>query len=97
QGALGLECRGEDAATRAALAKLDHPPTAHAVRAERAFLRTLGGGCLVPIGAATRVDVQTLSLRGAVLSPDGSRRIAGDIAGPLNEAEILGQRLAQDL
>jgi len=97
QGALGLECRSDDAATRALLAKLDHRPTSRAVGAEREFLRTLGGGCQVPIGAATSVAGDMLTLQGAVLPPDGSRRIAGQVAGALAEAESLGRRLAEEL
>jgi hydroxymethylbilane synthase len=97
QGALGLECRVDDAATRAALAPLDHPPTAQAVRAERALLRGLGGGCQVPIGAATTVVGDVLRLRGVVLPPDGSRRVEAEITGNLAEAEALGERLAQQL
>jgi hydroxymethylbilane synthase len=97
QGALGLECRADDAATRALLARLDDPPTHQAVLAEREFLRTLGGGCLVPIGAFTSIAAARLTLRGAVLPPDGSRRIAGELVGPLDEAEVLGMRLGQEL
>lgn len=51
QGALAVECREDDGATRAALAVLDHPPTHAAVTAERAFLAQLGTGCELPIGA----------------------------------------------
>jgi len=97
QGALGLECRADDAATIALLMKLNHPATSLAVRAERAMLQALGGGCQVPIGAATRVDGQALTLRGVVLAPDGSRRIAGEATGTLPEAEALGRRLAEEL
>lgn len=50
QGALGVECRKDDAATIAAVAFLDHPSTRFAVTAERAALAALGGGCQVPIG-----------------------------------------------
>lgn len=97
QGALGLECRSDDAATRAALAPLNHVPTAQAVRAERALLRGLGGGCQVPIGAATTVEQGRLRLRGVVLPPDGSQRIEAVLEGALADAEKLGERLAQDL
>lgn len=97
QGALGLECRADDDTTRRLLGQLDHAPTRQAVLAERAFLRALGGGCLVPIGAAGRVEGLTLSLRGAVLAPDGTARVAGEVAGPAAEAEALGQRLAEEL
>src|SRR5262249_34414621 len=97
QGALGLECRADDQRALAVLARLDHAPTARAVRAERALLRGLGGGCAVPIGAATRLDGDTLTLRGVVLSPAGSRRIADQITGRSDEAETLGQALAERL
>jgi hydroxymethylbilane synthase len=97
QGALGLECRTEDASTRALLSHLDDPATRAAVLAERAFLRGLGGGCLVPIGAQGSVQAGKLTLRGAVLSPDGSFRTAGELSGSAGEAEAVGQRLAEHL
>src|SRR5262245_3953353 len=73
QGALGLECRADDAAAYGIVAKINDPATMQAVLAERAMLRGLGGGCQVPIGAATHIDGATLTLFGAVLPPDGSR------------------------
>jgi hydroxymethylbilane synthase len=97
QGALGLECRVEDRETCTLLQRLNDPPTRQAVLAERALLRRLGGGCLVPIGTAARVDTNGLVLRGAVLAPDGSERIAGQTSGPATEAEAVGQRLADEL
>jgi hydroxymethylbilane synthase len=97
QGALGLECRADDAETRALLEPLNDVPTRQAVLAERAVLRGLGGGCLVPIGAAGRVAGTQLSLRAVVLPPDGTRRVAAETAGRAAEAEALGQDLAQML
>jgi hydroxymethylbilane synthase len=97
QGALGLECRAGDESTRALLQKIDHPATHQAVLAERALLRALGGGCQVPIGAAATIDGSMLKLRGAVLAADGSRRIDGDLAGPLDQAQRVGERLANVL
>ncbi len=94
QGALGLECRQADAATRAVLAKIDHAETHAAVLAERALLRGLGGGCHVPIGAKTVLADGTLTLRGTVLSPDGRRRIDAELARSPGDAEALGQELA---
>jgi hydroxymethylbilane synthase len=97
QGALGLECRADDGETLRLLEPLNDAPSRQAVLAERALLRGLGGGCLVPIGAAARVEGDALSLRGAVLSPDGRERIAGQTTGPAADAEALGRRLAEDL
>src|SRR6516165_3484020 len=75
QGALGIECRDDDAATRQLLAAIDDAATRHAVQAERAMLRSLGGGCHVPIGAKTSLAGGAITLQGVVLSPDGRRRI----------------------
>jgi hydroxymethylbilane synthase len=97
QGALGLECRANDTSSRALLAALDDEPTRQAVLAERAFLRSLGGGCLVPIGSLATVQAGQLTLRGAVLPPDGSQRIADQISGPATDPESLGQQLADAL
>jgi hydroxymethylbilane synthase len=97
QGALGLECRADDAATRALLDRLNDAATRWAVLAERAMLRGLGGGCQVPIGALTKIAGNVLTLRGVVLPPDGSKRIEAEIAGPSEQAEMLGQKLADQL
>jgi hydroxymethylbilane synthase len=97
QGALGLECRAEDRATRDVVEQLNDAPTRQAVLAERALLRALGGGCLVPIGALARVEGETLTLRGAVLPPDGTQRIEGQATGSAVEAEMVGQQLAAEL
>jgi hydroxymethylbilane synthase len=97
QGALGLECREDDAETRALVGKLNHAETLAAVRAERSLLRSLGGGCQVPLGAVARVADGVLTLRGAVLAPDGSGRVEGQTSGPAESAEELGERLAAEL
>ncbi|HEY7158576.1 MAG TPA: hydroxymethylbilane synthase [Gemmataceae bacterium] len=97
QGALGLECRTEDAVTRRLLDHLNDGPSRQAVLAERALLRGLGGGCLVPIGASARVEGERLMLRGVVLSPDGKQRVAAETNGAAIEAEAIGQQLAETL
>jgi hydroxymethylbilane synthase len=55
QGAIAIECRESDAATRAVLGLIHHEPTARCVNAEREFLRSLGGGCSVPVAARARI------------------------------------------
>jgi hydroxymethylbilane synthase len=97
QGALGLECRADDARTRDLLRKIDDAKTHGAVLAERALLRGLGGGCQVPIGASASMEDGQLFLRAAVLSPDGRKRIVGSLSGTLGEPEVAGQCLAEDL
>jgi hydroxymethylbilane synthase len=97
QGALGIECRLNDASTRAAVAPLDHPATRAAVTAERSLLAHLRGGCMAPVGAWGRIDSGVLRLAAVVLSADGRERLdASDSSEPNNAAE-LGQRLAEQL
>ena len=99
QGAIAVQCRGEDAELLAWLRPLDDQPTRAAVTAERAFLAGLGGGCSAPIAAyATGGPDQTLSLTGLVATVDGRRviRVAGVGGDPLAlGAELAGQALAQ--
>jgi hydroxymethylbilane synthase len=97
QGALGLECRADDARARALLEPLNDPPTRAAVLAERALLRGLGGGCQVPVGASTAVEGDRLTLRGVVIDVDGRRRVEASVQGAAAAAEELGQRLAEQL
>jgi hydroxymethylbilane synthase len=97
QGALGLECRADDRQALAAVEQLNHLPTRRAVLAERAMLSALGGGCQVPMGAVCRVADDVLTLRGAVVRPDGGRRVEAEQSGPADNPEVLGQRVAAEL
>lgn len=97
QGALGLECRSDDAFTQAILDRLNDPPTRSMVLAERAMLRGLGGGCQVPIGASTAIRDGVLTLRGVVLSVDGTQRIEETASAPMGDAESLGKNVADRL
>ncbi|MFO0935086.1 MAG: hydroxymethylbilane synthase [Gemmataceae bacterium] len=94
QGAIGLECRESDVETRHLAEALTDPETWARVGAERAFLATLGGGCLVPIGATSVIEQGTLILRGMVLSPDGVRKIVATHRGSAATPLAVGQELA---
>lgn len=97
QGALGLECRADDQVTWALAEGVNDKTTFQAVCAERALLRALGGGCQVPIGAAAAVREATLTLRGAVIQPDGKQRIDGEVQGSAESGNELGEHLADIL
>ena len=97
QGALGLECRKDDGETLTVVDALNHFPTRQAVLAERAMLSTLGGGCQVPMGAVCRVDGDVLTLRGAVVRPDGSERIEAEGKGAADHPEQIGRLVAEEL
>lgn len=98
QGAVGIECRLDDAATRELLAPLHHVTTAQQVIAERAMNRHLQGGCQVPIGCyAIHTDDGGLWLRGLVGSPDGLQMLNDDIRGGVDDGEAMGVALAEKL
>ena len=97
QGALGLECRADDAELLQLIGPLQHAETSVCVRAERAFNAYLEGGCQVPIaGYATLVQGQ-LQMEGRVGSVDGQTLLKETIVGPAADAEQLGEQLAQRL
>ena len=97
QGAIGIECRLDDARTQALIAPLDDPATHTRVAAERAFNARLQGGCQVPIAGHALLDGDRLWLRGLVGEPDGSQLITGDIRGAALDAGALGIALAEEL
>lgn len=97
QGAVGIECRLGDSATRALIAPLHHQATAEQVLAERAMNRRLQGGCQVPIACYALHQGEQLWLRGLVGSTDGKEMLFDEIRGPLHEAEAMGVALADRL
>jgi hydroxymethylbilane synthase len=74
---------------------LNHATSEKAVLAERAMLRTLEGGCRVPVGALGTVEGGMVRLRGVVVSPDGTLLYEGEVEG--DEPEEVGERLAREL
>lgn len=97
QGAVGIECRNDDAELIALLAPLNHANTAVRVTAERAMNKGLQGGCQVPIGGFAELKGDTLSLRGLVGTPDGSLILRAEASGSIEQAESIGMQVANDL
>lgn len=97
QGALGIECRGDDTEVLELLKAIEHPPTRDRTLAERAFLRELEGGCQVPIGVNSVIDGENLTLTGIVASVDGQQVVKDTVTGLVNEPEKVGIELAQRL
>jgi hydroxymethylbilane synthase len=95
QGALGIECRSDDTATRDLLARLTHSPAWAEVTAERALLAKLRAGCHAPVGAHCRAVGDHLLLDAVVLSPDGRERIEANGAARCEAAESLGAAVAE--
>jgi hydroxymethylbilane synthase len=94
QGALGIECRIDDREVLEVLKSLEHPATAARCIAERSFLRSLEGGCQVPIGVNTLVAGDKLTLTGMVATLDGQTLIKNQVTGAVTAADQLGKDLA---
>jgi hydroxymethylbilane synthase len=97
QGAIGIERRADDMNTAAMLEAIHHTQTGQRLAAERAFLATLDGSCETPIAGLAEIDGTTLRLRGEVLRPDGSEKIADDRTSTIADAPDMARDMAQTL
>jgi hydroxymethylbilane synthase len=97
QGALAIEARAGDTAVESLLEPLNHQETVAEVTAERTVLKSLGGGCQVPIGAYAKHVDSELSLIGVVCHPEGALRIVKSAKGEPNAAQHLGEVVAEKL
>ena len=97
QGAVGIECRTDDAQVQALLAPLADAETTYCVRAERAMNNHLQGGCQVPIGGYAVLQQGQLYLRALVGDIDGSRIIRAEGKSAVENAEVLGVKIAEQL
>jgi hydroxymethylbilane synthase len=97
QGALGIEIRKDNFFIDELLQKIHHQDTYNAVIAERSLLKTLEGGCQIPIGAFAEVKPNGLHLDAMVGSLDGTITFRKKMRGSKNKPEVLGKALAKDL
>lgn len=97
QGALAIEARADDGRVLELLKAIDDPATRAEINAERATMRALNAGCSTPLGARAIVTENRLAMWGIVLAPDGSGHAFGWMGGAVEDAETIGQNLAQRL
>jgi hydroxymethylbilane synthase len=97
QGAIGIETRSVDDATRALLIPINDDLTAIRLNAERAFLAALDGSCQTPIGGLAEIEGKSLRFRGEIIRPDGSERLATERRGTISEAAAIGTDAAEEL
>jgi hydroxymethylbilane synthase len=95
QGALAIEARADSPI--AALAELDDRDSRTAIEAERALLAEVAGSCVTPLAAHATIAGGTLTLRGLIAAPDGSRIIRGSVSGTADAAVKLGHELGRRL
>ncbi|MEX2117208.1 MAG: hydroxymethylbilane synthase [Bacteroidota bacterium] len=94
QGALAVEARSNDSWVRDLVTPLHHERTFRSVSGERALLRTLEGGCQIPIGAHGRIESGIFFLEAFIGSLDGKRVVRGTLHGTPDQSEALGVNLA---
>jgi len=97
QGALAIESREDDAAIMKLLSAAEHTLTSIAVRAERAFLTAMGGGCTVPVAAHATIEGDSLRMSAMASSPDGSELIQLEDTFNISAPELAGEALAAQL
>ncbi|MGZ8136494.1 MAG: hydroxymethylbilane synthase [Methylococcaceae bacterium] len=97
QGAIGIECRVNDPEVNKVLSALHDNDTGLCVMAERAMNARLNGGCQVPIAGFAELKEGRLFMRGLVGNPDGSVLYRSERSGGLDEGEVIGRGIAEDL
>jgi len=97
QGAVGIECREDDARVNELLVPLIHDDTAIRVKAERALNNRLNGGCQVPVAGYSILQGDQIWLRGLIGYPNGSAIYRAEKTGPIDEAEAIGVAVAESL
>lgn len=94
QGVVAVEIRAVDFSIEEILAKINDRETEKCILAERSFLRTLEGGCQVPIGGFAMLEADKIFLRGFVGNADGNLTMRDSIVGAAENATALGKELA---
>ena len=97
QGAIAIEARSDDEDVRQALNKLNDEKTLLVVRAERALMKELEGGCQVPIGANAQVENGTIHIEALVASINGEKIVKDEASGSEEQPEKVGIQVADKL
>jgi len=99
QGSIAIEALStmEDGIKQKVRQLVADPTATYQLQAERAFLKTLRGGCSIPVFALARIENGQISLRGGIISLDGKNMLKEHICGPLDTAELLGTQMAESL
>lgn len=97
QGAIAIEIREDDAFIEGVLSKINDQLTSIATQAERSFLRTLEGGCQIPVGSYSKIEGDQFHITGFISSIDGSQYLRDVANGNLKDAVEISTKLAKSL
>lgn len=96
QGVLAIECRTSDAQLRQTLSVLENARSRVEITAERAFLKTLEGGCSIPVACHAEASGQ-LRVRALVGRPDGTKIVRAERLGAPEDAERMGREVGEEI
>lgn len=99
QGSVAVEVHEQlgEAKKAAIRSALNHEQTETCLLAERAFLKTMDGGCSIPVFAMATLDNNQIELEGGIVSMDGQERIVSKVSGHSTEHQKLGNQLAHEV
>ncbi len=97
QGAIAIEILEKDQEIENLLNGINHPETMITSGAERTFLRTLEGGCQIPVGSHSEIEGNTFTITGFISNLDGSVFIKDSASGPVEDAHTIANKLAEKL
>jgi hydroxymethylbilane synthase len=97
QGAIGVECAEKNSHIHKMLEFINHEESNIAVTAERALLKSVGGGCSMPLGGYAYLDGENIRITGLLCAPDGSKSIRAERFGNISEAEELGREAGEEI
>ena len=97
QGAIAIEIRENDEAIASLVRAINDPVTLIATNAERAFLRSLEGGCQIPVGSYSRIMGDKFEITGFIASIDGSEYLSEMAEGSIDQAVEISVQLAEKL
>ncbi|MBN7817862.1 hydroxymethylbilane synthase [Algoriphagus pacificus] len=97
QGSVAIEVAKslDDSIKNQIISACNHTETEIKLRAERAYLRVLEGGCSIPVFALAKTEGENVVLEGGIVSLDGSERISITVSGSKSDPEALGEQLAE--
>ena len=97
QGAIGIQCRGDDERSLKYIEALNHADTKSCVDCERAFLAALDGNCKTPIAGQARIVNGEMLFRGLIAMPDGSELYETSSSGKVEDAVEIGTKAGEEL
>jgi len=99
QGSIAIECHKKLSFNKKEIVArwVNHPETEACIRAERSFLKTMQGGCSIPVFGYAHLQGSTVILKGGIISLDGKNVIKAKHSGSIEDVKELGEAVAQEV